>query len=327
MRRVALIGASGYAGQELRRLIERHAGMELAAAMTARVGHTPAPPTLPHDPEVAPLDLGLLPQLDGVFLCTPHGTSADLARAALDSGCAVVDLSADFRLRDPDVYADTYGQQHPAPDLLAEAVYGLTEHEREHVANSRLVANPGCYPTSILLPVLPLLHAGLIAADTPIVADAKSGVSGAGKAPTDRNVFGAVDGNFSAYGVGNHRHAPEIWQQADTNRIQFVPHLLPLFRGILTTLYVQPAAATGAAEVRECLRDAYAAEPFVRVYDRGLPELNRVQNTNLCDIGAAQVQGSVVVVSVIDNLMKGAAGQALQNMNLMLGLDEGAGLT
>lgn len=326
MKRVGLIGASGYAGRELRQLLQHHGGMELAAAMTARHDHVPDPPRLPHDPEVAPLDLELLATLDGVFLCTPHGTSTEFARAALDAQCAVVDLSADFRLRDPEVYADTYGQPHPAPDLLSEAAYGLTEHERERVAAARLVANPGCYPTSILLPLLPLLRAGLLDADAPIMADAKSGVSGAGKSPSDRNVFGSVHGNFSAYAVGHHRHTPEIWQQADTNRVLFVPHLLPVFRGILTTLYLRPAAGVTADGVRACLRDSYAAEPFVRVYDHGLPELDRVQRTNFCDLGTAQVQDWVVVISAIDNLLKGAAGQAVQNMNLMLGLEEEEGL-
>ena len=192
MKRVGLIGASGYTGLEVRRLLGRHGGMELVAAMTARPQHVPDPPTLPHDAEVEPLDLDRLGSLDGVFLCTPHGAAAELARAALDAQCAVVDLSADFRLRDPDVYADTYGQTHPAPELLDEAVYGLTEQAREQIAAARLVANPGCYPTSILLPLLPLLRAGLLDAEAPIIADSKSGVSGAGKTPTERTVFGSL---------------------------------------------------------------------------------------------------------------------------------------
>lgn len=301
--------------------------MQLEAAMTARPDHIPDPPALSHDPVVEPLEPGRFAELDGVFLCTPHGAAAELARTALDAGCAVVDLSADFRLRDPAVYAATYGAEHPAPELLDEAVYGLTEHARDRVAAARLVANPGCYPTSILLPLLPLLGAGLLDPSAPIVADAKSGVSGAGKTPTGRNVFGSVHDNFAAYGVGHHRHAPEIWQQAGTDRVLFVPHLLPVFRGILTTLYLRPAAGTSAGDVRGCLHEAYAGEAFVRVYDRGLPELDRVTHTNCCDLGVAAVQDHVVVISAIDNLVKGAAGQAVQNMNLMLGLDEQEGLS
>jgi len=322
-----VIGASGYTGSEVLRLLAAHPALETSLVMTARPDAVPDPPALPGDPTVAPLDLDALADVDGVFLCAPHGASAELAVEALERGCDVVDLSADFRLRDADLYAATYGLAHPAPGLLGEAVYGLTEHARDAVAEARLVANPGCYPTSILLPLLPLLGAGLLDPVAPIVADAKSGVSGAGKTPTARNVFGSVAENFLAYGVGTHRHEPEIWQQAGTDRILFVPHLLPTFRGILTTLYLRPRQGTGAGEIRACLGEAYAGERWVRVYESGLPELARVRGTNHCDIGVARVQDHVVVVSTIDNLVKGAAGQALQNMNLMLGLDESAGLS
>ncbi|MEZ5962603.1 MAG: N-acetyl-gamma-glutamyl-phosphate reductase [Planctomycetota bacterium] len=321
---VAIVGASGYTGRELVRLLAHHHGIELRHVMGGREGQAPEAPELPVDQPIEPLDFGRLRGTDGVFLCTPHGASADLAAKILDLGSRVVDLSADFRLRDLDTYARTYGHPHPQPGLVAEAVYGLTEHARARVAGARLVANPGCYPTSILLPLLPLLRAGLLDADTPIVADAKSGTSGAGKNPSPRTHFGAVHENFCAYAVGTHRHTPEIWQEAGTSRITFVPHLLPVFRGILTTIYLPPG--TGAAAVRTCLHDAYAGEPFVCVYPRGLPELNRVQLTNRCDIAVADAGGHVVVVAAIDNLVKGASGQALQNMNLMLGLAETSGL-
>lgn len=327
MSNVAIVGASGYTGRELMRLLRHHPQLRLAAAMTARPGSQPEPPALPCDPTVEALDLDRLADVDGVFLCTPHGAAAAIAADLLARGTRVVDLSADFRLRDPAAYARTYGAEHPAPSLLGEAVYGLTEHARDAVAEARLCANPGCYPTSILLPLLPLLQNGLVADGQPIVADSKSGTSGAGKAPGERTHFGNVHENFCAYGVGTHRHAPEIWQQAGTERIVFTPHLLPTFRGILSTIYVPPAAGVHADQVRDCLAERYAAEPFVSVYQKGLPELRCVQMSNECHIAVAQSGPYVVVVSVIDNLVKGASGQALQNMNVMLGLDETAGLS
>jgi N-acetyl-gamma-glutamyl-phosphate reductase len=326
--RVAILGASGYTGQELRRILTAHPGVDLAACMTARRDHVPPPPALPGDPVIEALDLDALREMQGVFLCTPHGAAAELTVASLDQGCKVVDLSADFRLRDADVYARTYGQPHAAPQLLDSAVYGLTEFHRDEIPNTTLVANPGCYPTSILLPLLPLLEHGLVAPDAPILADSKSGVSGAGKTPKDRTVFGAIAENFLAYGVGDHRHNPEIWQEAATDRIVFVPHLLPMFRGMLSTIYVTPAGADSDAAdaMRGCLAERYQDEPFVRVFDRGQPETGRVARTNQCHIAVARAGSQVVLTSVIDNLGKGAAGQAVQNMNLMLGLPEAEGL-
>ncbi len=326
MKHVAIVGASGYTGRELLRLCARHPGLRATVAMTARAGTAPEAPAFPHEPSIDPLDLARLDAVDGVFLCTPHGAASEIALAALARGRKVVDLSADFRLRDPATYARTYGAPHPAPQLLAEAVYGLTEHAREAVAGARLVANPGCYPTSILLPLLPLLRAGLLDAAAPIVADSKSGTSGAGKAPSERTHFGNVHENFCAYGVGSHRHAPEIWQEAGTSRIVFTPHLLPTFRGILSTIYVAPAAGRTADDLRLCLAERYAPEPFVRVYAKGQPELRCVQFGNECHVAVAASGPLVVITSAIDNLVKGASGQALQNMNLMLGLPETAGL-
>ncbi|MGE3174030.1 MAG: N-acetyl-gamma-glutamyl-phosphate reductase [Planctomycetota bacterium] len=325
-RTVAVVGASGYTGRELLHLLRRHPSLEATVVMTARAGSQPEPPTFPNDPTIDPLDLDRLRQVDGAFLCTPHGAASAIAQAALDAGCAVVDLSADFRLRDPALYAATYGAPHPAPQLLERAVYGLTEHARQHLRTARLCANPGCYPTSILLPLLPLLHEGLLDEHAPIVADSKSGTSGAGKAPSERVHFGNVHENFLAYGVGSHRHTPEILQQAGTDRVVFTPHLLPVFRGILSTLYLTPRPGVGADAVRACLLRRYGDEPFVRVYERGLPELRAVQHTNECHIAVADSGGMVVVLSAIDNLVKGASGQALQNMNVMLGLAESEGL-
>ena len=326
MKNIAIVGASGYTGRELLRLLDRHPELQATEVMAARPGSQPPPPRLPGDPVIAPLDVKRLAAVDGVFLCAPHGAAVEIAIAALEHDCKVVDLSADFRLKDPDVYAQTYDSAHAAPELLAEAVYGLTEHEREAIAGTRLVANPGCYPTSILLPVLPLEQSGLLAKGAAIIADSKSGTSGAGKVPSERTHFGNVNENFSPYAVGTHRHLAEIQQQAGTNRIAFVPHLLPLFRGILTTLYVTPQQGITADAVRNCLFEHYSQEPFVHVYQQGQPELAAVQHTNNCHLAVTDCGSQVVVVSAIDNLLKGASGQALQNMNLMLGLPETAGL-
>lgn len=327
MKSCAIVGASGYTGRELLDLLSRHPRLRATAVMTARAGAAPEPPAFPNDPTIDALDLDRLAAVDGVFLCTPHGAASAIAKAALAHGKKVVDLSADFRLRDPALYERVYHAAHPAPELLAEAVYGLTEHRRAAVAAARLVANPGCYPTSVLLPVLPLRQAGLLDERAPIIADSKSGTSGAGKAPSERTHFGAVHENFCAYGVGVHRHAPEIQQEAGTQNLVFTPHLLPTFRGILSTLYLTPNAGVTADAVRECLRARYADEAFVRVYDKGQPELRCVQRTNQCHIAVAASGPLVVVTSAIDNLVKGASGQALQNMNLMLGLPEGDGLS
>jgi N-acetyl-gamma-glutamyl-phosphate reductase len=324
--RACILGASGYTGRELERLLRAHPSLVLDGFFSAREGETPEAPELECDRALEPLDWERVARCDGVFLCTPHGTSALLARRCLELRRKVVDLSADFRLRDAHEYERAYGHAHPAPELLARAVYGLTEHARDAVAGTELVANPGCYPTAILLALKPLLAAGLVDLAAPIVADAKSGTSGAGKQPSARTQFGSVHENFLAYAVGTHRHAPEIRQEAGTGRLVFTPHLLPVFRGILATIYVVPRAGADAAELRECLRSAYAGERFVRVFRRGQPELDRVQRTNECHVAVADGGPCVVLTSAIDNLVKGAAGQALQNMNLLLGLEEGAGL-
>lgn len=324
--RVAVVGASGYAGRELCHWLERHPGLELCARLNARPGIAPPEPELPVDAPLGTYDPAALQGLDGVFLCTPHGTAAPRVEEALANARAVVDLSADFRLRDPELYASVYGAHHPRPALLGEAVYGLTEHFREPLAHTRLVANPGCYPTAVLTALLPLEQAGLLAPGAAVVADCKSGLSGAGKEPSDRTHFGSVHENFQAYGIGNHRHGPEIEAYLSDTQVIFVPHLLPIFRGILATLYLDPAPGFGAGDVRACLAERYAAEPFVRVYERGWPKLDRVQRTNQCHLGVAQAGSKVVVISCLDNLVKGAAGQAIQNMNLLLGRPESEGL-
>jgi N-acetyl-gamma-glutamyl-phosphate reductase len=326
-RPVGIVGASGYVGRELVRLLDGHPALTVASRMSSRAGVAPEPPESELEAPLAPLDVEGFSRLQGVFLCTPHGAAAPLARAALAAGCKVVDLSADFRLKDLQRYEQVYGQAHPAPELCAEAVYGLTEHAREALDAARLVANPGCYPTSVLLALKPLLEAGAIDARAHIVADCKSGLSGAGKTPSAKTHFGAVHEDFQAYGVGDHRHAPEIHQEAGTERVVFVPHLLPVFRGILSTIYVTPSAGLAASDLRAILATRYEGERFVRVLERSMPKLSDVQLSNRSLIGLADAWGQVVIVSVLDNLVKGAAGQAIQNMNRMLGIDEGAGLS
>lgn len=325
----AIVGATGYTGQEIRRILAAHPDFAPPLLLTARAPaalHSGVRPTVETEP--VPFAPELLDGVDGVFVCTPHGTAQPLVSAALERGCRVVDLSADFRLRDPATYEAVYGRPHEAPGLLRDAVYGLTEVRRRSIPDARLVANPGCYPTSVLLPLLPLLEAGLIDSSAHIVADSKSGVSGAGNTPSPHTSFGAVHENFGAYAVGGHRHLPEIRQEAGFDRIVFVPHLLPVFRGILSTLYVRPPTGVSADDLRDVLQARYATEPFVHVLDAdaGVPALADVRLTNRCHVAVADQGELVVIVSVIDNLVKGAAGQAVQNMNLMLGIPETAGL-
>lgn len=321
MKSVAIVGASGYTGRELLRLLERHKHLSAGVVMSSR-------PEGSSDQgrKLEPLNAARFADVDGVFLCTPHGMTSALAQAAVQTGRPVVDLSADFRLRDKDAFAAIYEQVHQAPELLAEAVYGLTEHNRTAVSKAKLVANPGCYPTSVLLPLLPLQQHNLLARGATIIADSKSGVSGAGKQPKDRTHFGNVHDNFLAYGIGTHRHAPEIAQELGQS-IVFTPHLLPTFRGILSTIYVTPPPGVTADAIRSCLCEQYGKEPFVTVYQDGTPELHDVQLSNQCHIAVHDSGPLVVITSAIDNLVKGASGQALQNMNLMLGFAETEGLT
>ncbi|MEM7203096.1 MAG: N-acetyl-gamma-glutamyl-phosphate reductase [Planctomycetota bacterium] len=325
-RQVAVVGVTGYVGREIQGLLRKHPHLELAQCLSARENPSGLAETETFEPEVAPFDPARLDGVDGVFICAPHGKAAPLVTACTGQNRAIVDLSADFRLPDAAAFERVYGTPHGAPELLSQATYGLTEQSRDRIRAARLVANPGCYPTSVLLPLKPLLDAGLLDAAAPIIADSKSGVSGAGKTPTARNVFGAVHDNCSAYSVGTHRHGPEIAVHAGTDRVLFVPHLLPVFRGILTTLYLQPRPGTSAVDVLGCLAEAYGDELLVRVQPRRLPELLDVVHHNHCDLGVAQHGDHVVVVAALDNLRKGAASQAIQNMNLMLGLPETAGL-
>ncbi len=328
MHRVAVIGATGYAGQELIRLLARHPAAELTLATASQATSTPRRlPALSRiwDGEVRPLDVGeVARQADVAFLALPEAASAEIGPALLAAGLRVVDLSGAFRLRD----ADARSRWYPAsPDLPTGVAYGLTEFERPAIAGARLVSNPGCYPTAALLAVLPLHEAGLLDAAADIVIDAKSGLSGAGKAPTDRTHFSENHGSVAAYGAFGHRHTPEM-EQALGRTVTFVPHLVPLDRGLLASCYVRLAAGVTAADVAGALSRRYDAAPFVRLRGPDLPEIKHVVWSNFCDLGwkVDEPGGRALIVSVIDNLVKGAAGSAVQNFNVMCGVDECAGL-
>lgn len=326
--RVAVAGATGYTGQELLRILSRHPAVTIVAATSsgAASAATRKLPALAHifKGTITPLDpAALAGDADLVFLALPDKAAAELAPALLEAGVRVIDLSGAFRLRDDAQRARWYPETHALPAGLA---YGLTELERASVASARMVANPGCYPTAALLALRPLLQAGIVASGTDVVIDAKSGVSGAGKTPSERTHFSEVHGSVSAYGVFGHRHGAEIEQGAG-RQVTFVPHLMPLDRGILSTMYVRVAPGTAEDVLASVYERTYAAEPFIRLAGSALPEIKHVAHTNFCDIGwRVDASGRAVVVSAIDNLVKGASGQAVQNMNVMLGLDQTTGL-
>lgn len=322
--RVALAGATGYAGQELLRLLAGHPAIRITAAMSSsrEARRLPALARL-WDGDIQPLDPGRLAEADIVCLALPEHASAALAPALAAAGTRVIDLSGAFRLRNDSTRQIWYPD---APTLPTGTAYGLTEHHREAIAAATLVANPGCYPTAAILALAPLVSAGLIAGD--IIIDAKSGVSGAGKTPTERTHFSEVHGSLSAYGVFNHRHAAEM-EQGIGRPVTFVPHLVPINRGILETIYIRLAPGIGAAQVGQTLEAAYRNAPFVRLFGDDLPDIKQVSHTNFCDIGwrVDAPTGRAVLVSCLDNLIKGAAGQAVQNLNLMCDLDERTGLS
>lgn len=334
MIRVGIYGTTGYTGLELVRLLQRHPSAEVVFTTShSHAGQTlnqvfPAAPALP----LLPANEALLDAVDVVFLCLPHAAAAATALPALNAGNRVIDLSADFRLRDAKTYAQWYAHTHPAPDWLGEAVYGLTEVFRDQLGDARLVANPGCYPTSILLALWPLLTSD-IAIGGPIIADSKSGVSGAGRAPAQTTHFVEVAGNFSPYKVGRiHRHLPEMeqamsWWRAGAPQLIFSPHLLPVPRGILSTIYVNLADGITEAALRDLYRQHYDGEPFVEVLPPGeFASLAHANYTNRCAIGLTIAGQTLILTAAIDNLIKGAAGQAIQNMNVMFGCPEAAGL-
>ncbi len=324
--RVAVAGATGYAGQELVRLLARHPAVTLTAAMSSGATSTPRPlPALARiwDEAVTPLDIDrLVSSADIVFLALPEAASAELAPTLVGRGARVIDLSGAFRIRD----AADRQRWYPATTALpAGTVYGLPEHDAAAIRNARLVSCPGCYPTAALLALEPLEAAGLI--DGAVIVDAKSGISGAGKAPSDRTHFSENHGSVAAYAVFSHRHNAEIEQELKRD-VTFVPHLVPLDRGILETIYVTLAPGTTEAQVAHALEEAYRDAAFVRLTGAALPEIKHVAHTNFCDIGWKVDEGRrrLALIVVLDNLVKGAAGQAVQNLNIVLGLDERTGL-
>jgi N-acetyl-gamma-glutamyl-phosphate reductase len=331
--RAAVLGASGYTGADLIRLAARHPNIQITAVIAKGHAGQPLAQVFPHlsSLDVPPLvtsdevDWGAI---DVAFCGLPHGTAhAEVAK--LPQRVKVIDMSADFRLRDLSTYAEWYGGEHSAPELLDDAVYGLTEHYRDEIKSARLVACPGCYPTAVLLALLPLAKDKLIAPEA-IIIDAKSGVSGAGRSLKQNILFSEAGEGLSPYGIGSHRHVPEIEQEIGAAAgqpviVNFTPHLVPMTRGELCTSYVQLGNGTTPADARAALQDAYTASPFVRVMEEGvIPATQHVRGSNYCHIGvfADRIPGRAIVVSVIDNLVKGSAGQALQNFNVMHGLDE-----
>jgi N-acetyl-gamma-glutamyl-phosphate reductase len=330
---VSVFGAAGYAGALSARLVDRHPELELRA-VTARGGDVGRrlSELYPHHRvglELEELDLDRHAEVEAAIVAYPHGAAAEIVTELLARGVRVVDLSADFRLRDPVVYAEWY-REHPNPELIGEAVYGLPELYREQLRGARLVANPGCYPTAAILSLAPLARAGLLA---DVVIDAKSGVSGAGRAATEKTHFVTVDENLSAYGVPRHRHTPEIEQELTVlgfdRNLTFTPHLIPLDQGELVSCYVTLTPSGGESmATRSIYREMYADEPFVELTDVP-PGVRDVRETNICRISVHRDDrtGRVIVFGVIDNLWKGAASQAVQNLNLMLGLPEGEGIS
>jgi N-acetyl-gamma-glutamyl-phosphate reductase len=335
--RIGILGASGYTGAELLRLLGDHPLAEIRALTAERqAGKAVAevwPQLAPYDlPPLVKIDDADVGALDVVFCCLPHATTQTIIRD-LPRGPRVVDLSADFRLRDPALYEQTYGHPHQALEQQRDAVYGLSEHYREAVRSTWLVANPGCYTTTAELPLIPLLRRRLIQT-TGIIIDAKSGVSGAGRDAKQGSLFTEVAEGINAYGVATHRHTPEIEQclsdfTDSPVRVTFTPHLMPMSRGILATIYVRLSAGVETAGLHAALSETYAGEPFVHLLPfKTMPATRHVRGTNLCLIGVhpSRIPGEAIIVSVLDNLVKGASGQAIQNMNIMLGLDERTGL-
>ncbi len=340
--KVGVLGASGYTGSECVRLLLRHPQVEIVLLTADRKAGQEMREVFPQFspfalPKLLPLDgldwaaLGL----DLVFCALPHATTQKVVKAlvAKASRTKVVDLSADFRLADPAAYAHWYGHEHHAPELQKEAVYGLVEVHRDRIRKSRLVANPGCYTTCAQLPLVPLIKAGAIDVDE-IVVDAKSGMTGAGRAAKENMLFSEVSEGFHAYGVGHHRHMAELDQEFSLAAgrhviVTFTPHLVPMNRGILSTIYVRGIGKRSPQDLHEILSQIYRAEPFVHVLPFGeMPQTRHVRGSNMTFIGivADRVKGRAIIGSALDNLVKGASGQAVQNMNLMLGFPETMGL-
>lgn len=336
MIKVGIVGGTGYTGVELLRLLAQHPHVELSAITSRSEAGAPVATMFPSlrgrvglkfdDPREVELRT-----CDIVFFATPNGIAMEQAGTLLDAGVRVIDLAADFRIKDPGEWEQWYGMRHASPELIAGAVYGLPEVNREQIKSARLVANPGCYPTAVQLGFLPLVESGLVDTSN-LIADAKSGVSGAGRKAEVHTLFAEASDNFKAYGVPGHRHLPEIRQGLSIAAgksvcLTFVPHLTPMVRGIHATLYARVSRETDFQALYE---ERYSCEPFVDILPfASHPDTRSVRAGNMCRIALHRPQAgdTLVILSVIDNLVKGAAGQAVQNMNIMFGLDECAGLT
>lgn len=338
--KVGVLGASGYTGADLVRLALCHPHIELVALSANAQAGKEMGDVYPHFafsglPRLEKWETVDWSAIDAVFCGLPHGTTQEITKTLFQTHpkVKIIDLSADFRLRDPEIYAATYGKAHKATDIQPEAVYGLPEHHREPIASSRLVACPGCYPTAVLLSLLPLASTGLIEVQD-IIIDAKSGVSGAGRGLKENTLFCEAGEGLSPYAVGKHRHAPEIEQELSAAagvdmKVNFTPHLVPMSRGELVTCHLRLANGATVPEVRECLASRYADEPFVDVLPEGqYPATQHVRGSNFVRIGVVEdrIPGRVIVIGTLDNLVKGSSGQALQNFNLMFGLPETTGL-
>lgn len=339
MKKIAILGATGYTGVELVRLLLRHPQVEISFLSSESHAGRPFGWVHPQfrglvDLELQPLQVESIPEaVELVFCALPNGSSAGAVPGLLQQGKRVIDLSADFRLREPSLYEEWYGRSHPAPALLTEAVYGLPELYAEKIKTAQLVANPGCYPTSVILALAPLARAGLADLSS-VIVDAKSGVSGAGRSPKQDFHFPDCTENFKAYRVGNHQHTPEIEQvlsglSGESVILTFTPHLVPMIRGIFSTAYLKLCRNMVLQDVQTLYLDFYRNQPFVRITEPpALPETRMVRGSNYCDIALREESrtGRLIILSVIDNLIKGAAGQAIQNMNLMFNFPEDAGL-
>jgi len=336
MIKVGVVGGTGYTGVELLRLLALHPDVQLSVITSRSEAGSKVADLFPNlrgyvDLEFSEPDLSVLAACELVFFATPNGIAMGMARELLDRGVKIIDLAADFRLKDPQVWQKWYGMEHACPDILATAVYGLPEVNRAAIATAQLVANPGCYPTAVQLGFLPLLEAGCIDTSS-LIADCKSGVSGAGRKASIATLLAEASENFKAYSVPGHRHLPEIRQGLErvagcSAGLTFVPHLTPMIRGIHATLYAHTLATAG--DLQAVFEKHYRQEPFVDVLPAGShPETRTVKGANHCRIAVhrAPDTDTVVVLSVIDNLVKGAAGQAVQNLNIMCGFDERAGL-
>jgi N-acetyl-gamma-glutamyl-phosphate reductase len=334
--KVGIIGATGYTGGELLRLLSRHRECEIVCA-TSRTSKDKVSTIHPNLGGILDLKFEDLTvdevseRCDFVFLATPHGTSMKLVPSLLDAGVKVVDLSGDFRFKDPKIYEKYYGIRHEHPEI--RATYGLPELYRREIKRASIVANPGCYPTSVILGLAPIVKEGLIDVEK-IVVDSKSGISGAGASPKDKTHFPVTAESVLPYNVSSHRHLPEMEQELRSLnaevRLSFVPHLVPVIRGICSTIHCFLVEDVNGQSVQEIYSEFYNGEPFVRVLKYGeMPRMSAVRGANYCDIGCFEVDRErrrIVIVSTIDNLMKGASGQAVQNMNIMMGYDEREGL-